>query len=73
MYAFLTFKARLDIDLEQATIAGNLVKVRELVERGANFNKGVLHKACMYGHKDIVLYLLQVIIEVIICIIFNFE
>lgn len=49
----------LDAELEQATIAGNLAKVRDLIDRGANFNRGALHKACMYGHKDIVLHLVQ--------------
>jgi len=48
-----------DTELDQSIISGNLDRVRQLIEAGGNVNKGGLHKACMFGHIEIVRYFLS--------------
>eukprot|EP01118_Nematostelium_gracile_P007493 TRINITY_DN2445_c0_g1_i2.p1 TRINITY_DN2445_c0_g1~~TRINITY_DN2445_c0_g1_i2.p1 ORF type:complete len:477 (+),score=120.48 TRINITY_DN2445_c0_g1_i2:206-1432(+) len=46
-------------ELDQAATVGNVNTVRTLVTGGANVNRGSLHKACIYGHKDVVIHLIN--------------
>lgn len=49
-----------DAELEAASIAGDVNKVKEVLDRGGvNVNNGVLHKACIHGHTEVVALLLQ--------------
>eukprot|EP01117_Protostelium_nocturnum_P020321 TRINITY_DN9089_c0_g1_i2.p1 TRINITY_DN9089_c0_g1~~TRINITY_DN9089_c0_g1_i2.p1 ORF type:complete len:502 (+),score=197.73 TRINITY_DN9089_c0_g1_i2:133-1638(+) len=49
----------LDSELDVAVIAGDYNRVVSLVERGANVNRGALHKALAIGRRDIVEYLIS--------------
>lgn len=49
----------MDIELDQSITRGDLARVIQLVEQGANVNRGGLHKACMFGQIEIVKFLLS--------------
>ncbi len=43
----------MDTELDQAITRGCLDTLKQMLESGANVNRGGLHKACMFGHKEI--------------------
>lgn len=53
----------LEQQLDQAVVGGDLVRLRQLWEqRGntpVNLNAGLMHKACVFDHPDIVDFLIQ--------------
>lgn len=50
---------QLELELDQSITRGSFERVKELVAQGANINKGGLHKACMFGQKEIVSFLIE--------------